>query len=105
MNCTSTNHGNEGIEGEWVSQDDNSWSLSISKDSIVDSYDGEVIAKCTYSIDELSCDTAYSIKNYTYLKTTCDLDEVTCYEITSLNASTFSYRETTTGNLFIFNRD
>lgn len=94
------------IIGEWKSSTDSLWVLNFSKNSILDFYDGELIDSINYSISNESCDESYmsnqDTKDLNFVHMKSDPEE--CKEIVGLTNSTLSYRDSSSGRLFVFNR-
>lgn len=93
------------LQGNWRSKEDKNWSLSFKNQYLVERYEEEILGHFKFSLTKNSCDERYAndLENAFFLSI-MDLedDANTCWEITTLVESTFSYRETISGRLHTF---
>lgn len=85
------------LEGKWISRDDKNWTLTISKTTFCENYQGEESCE-SYVRSGTSCDTTYTkLQELDFIA----LSDGRCFEITGLTKSTLAYRHTVSGRLHV----
>lgn len=99
------------IQGDWKNVEDEKWVFHFDSNYFLDSYIGASIDSVLYEIeDKPRCNDKYingkaKSKGLTFMNTFDPIKkDSTCYEVTSLDSSNLSIRETSNGKTFTFRK-